>query len=110
MNAKGKSNQGGRTFLEDRLAAACVMNGATFATEYQTMNYCDISVVTMGAALAVKKAAALGLLTDEELSETRYQADRLRAEEEARRKALAEEEARLRAELADFDENDAENA
>ena len=97
------ANQGKRVFLEDQLAAACARNGAVFAPEYQTMNPCDVSILVAGAALVVVKAAALGLLTEEELSGTRYQAEKLRVEEEARRKALDEEEARLRAELADIE-------
>ena len=102
------TNQGKRAFLEDQLAAACARNGAVFAPEYVSQNQCDVSTVVAGAALAVKKAATLGLLTEEELSGTRDQADKLRDEEEARRKALAEEEARLRAELADIEAKEGE--
>lgn len=90
-------------YIEDEMVAACVRHGATFAPEHQTMSRCDVSVVVAGAALAVKRAAALGLLTDDELARTRFQADKLRAEEAARRKALADEEVRLRAELAELE-------
>ena len=105
MNGK-KANNSKVRYLEDDMTAACVWNGGVFAPDHDTLNHCDISIIRAGAAIATRRAAELGLLSDDELASTRYMADKLRAEEEARRTKLAEEEAKLRAELEALDGED----
>ena len=92
--------------IEREITRAALMNGAKFTrsgvsgAEWETIH------VQQGVALAVQKAIALGLLTDEEKERTQFVADQRAEAERKRREALEQEEAKLKAELEQLDAMD----
>ena len=89
--------------IEREIARAALMNGAKFARNPVTGEDLAIASVQQGVALAVQKAIALGLLTDEEKERTQFVADQRAEAERKRREELAREEAKLKAELEQLD-------
>ena len=89
--------------IEREIARAALVNGAKFARNPVTGEDLAIASVQQGVALAVQKAIALGLLTDEEKERTQFVADQRAEAERKRREELAREEAKLKAELEQLD-------
>ena len=89
--------------IEREIARAALMNGAKFARNPVTGEDLAIASVQQGVALAVQRAIALGLLTDEEKERTQFVADQRAEAERKRREELAREEAKLKAELEQLD-------
>jgi aryl-alcohol dehydrogenase-like predicted oxidoreductase len=102
-------NGNGNT-IEREIERAALMNGSKFARNRMFGSDWTIAAVQQGVALAVQKALALGLLTDEEKERTQFVADQRAEAEQQRREKLEEEEAKLRAELEQLDAEVGEEA
>lgn len=89
--------------IEWEISRAALMNGAKFTRDVSSGADWAIPAIQQGVALAVQKAIALGLLTDEEKERTQFAADQRAAAERKRREELELEEAKLKAELEQLD-------
>lgn len=92
--------------IEWEITRAALMNGAKFTRDGVSGSDWVIPAIQQGVALAVQKAIALNLLTDEEKERTQFVADQRAEEERKRREALEQEEAKLKAELEQLDAAD----
>ena len=101
---------GNENTIEREIERAALMNGSKFARDRMSGSDWTITAVQQGVALAVQKALALGLLTDEEKERTQFVANQRAEAERQRREKLEEEEAKLRAELEQLDAEDGEEA